>query len=257
MKNKIGEGKQPSIIAPSAVTSGQLVIVGALVGVAFSDAAEGAAVTIATSGVFELPKGATAFDLGDRVYFDGSDCTDDNTDTFVGLCYEAVDSSAATVKVILAKGGFETPAALDAADIPYDNTDSDLAATDVQAAIDEVVAEKVDIDCLVYKALITQTGTDDPVATVLGENTIGNIVWTRFGAGTYYGTLAGAFTAGKTAVIPAPSFASNPIYGFSRVTGLLGASEPDVIALQVKNKNTDTFVDDVLRSAYVEIKVYP
>ncbi len=49
----------------------------------------------------------------------------------------------------------------------------------------------------VYTALLTQTGTDAPVATVL-ENTIGNIVWTRISAGNYQATLNGAFTLGKT-----------------------------------------------------------
>jgi hypothetical protein len=43
-----------------------------------------------------------------------------------------------------------------------------------------------------YIATISQTGTADPVVTVL-ENTIGDIVWTRIGLGTYYGTLTGAF----------------------------------------------------------------
>ncbi len=49
----------------------------------------------------------------------------------------------------------------------------------------------------VYTALLTQTGTNAPVATVL-ENTIGNIVWTRNTVGQYMGTLAGAFPVNKT-----------------------------------------------------------
>lgn len=49
----------------------------------------------------------------------------------------------------------------------------------------------------VYTALLTQTGTDAPIATVL-ENTIGNIVWTRSSAGDYQATLNEAFTLGKT-----------------------------------------------------------
>ena len=43
-----------------------------------------------------------------------------------------------------------------------------------------------------YIATISQTGTASPTVTVL-ENTIGNIVWTRFAAGDYRGTLTGAF----------------------------------------------------------------
>ncbi len=48
-----------------------------------------------------------------------------------------------------------------------------------------------------YVALITQTGTLDPVVEIL-ENTIGDIVWTRAGVGVYFGTLIGAFTLDKT-----------------------------------------------------------
>ena len=48
-----------------------------------------------------------------------------------------------------------------------------------------------------YVALISQAGSANPVATVL-ENTIGDIVWTRFAQGRFRATLAGAFTTNKT-----------------------------------------------------------
>lgn len=50
---------------------------------------------------------------------------------------------------------------------------------------------------LIYRALLSQTDTDAPVATVL-ENTLGEIVWTRNALGKYLGNLANAFTADKT-----------------------------------------------------------
>jgi hypothetical protein len=54
-----------------------------------------------------------------------------------------------------------------------------------------------------YVALLTQTGTDAPVATVL-ENTLGGeVVWTYAAPGDYRGTLVGVFTANKT-IFPAP-----------------------------------------------------
>lgn len=43
-----------------------------------------------------------------------------------------------------------------------------------------------------YIATISQVGTSAPTVVVL-ENTIGDIVWTRFAAGDYRGTLTGAF----------------------------------------------------------------
>ena len=50
----------------------------------------------------------------------------------------------------------------------------------------------------VYTALLTQTGTDAPVATVL-ENTLGgDIVWSYYAEGVYNGELLGAFTINKT-----------------------------------------------------------
>lgn len=50
----------------------------------------------------------------------------------------------------------------------------------------------------VYTALLTQTGTSAPVATVL-ENTLNApIVWTRASLGIYTGTLSGAFVDLKT-----------------------------------------------------------
>ena len=43
----------------------------------------------------------------------------------------------------------------------------------------------------VYTAILTQSGTDDPTATVL-ENTLGGtVVWTYVDVGTYLGTLTG------------------------------------------------------------------
>jgi hypothetical protein len=49
----------------------------------------------------------------------------------------------------------------------------------------------------VYRALLTQSGTNAPVATVL-ENTLGGtLVWSRLNQGVYRGTLTGAFPASK------------------------------------------------------------
>ncbi|MFH1852545.1 MAG: hypothetical protein ABIA75_09385 [Candidatus Neomarinimicrobiota bacterium] len=56
---------------------------------------------------------------------------------------------------------------------------------------------QIDDGVKVYRALLTQTGTDAPVATVL-ENSLGGVlVWTRSSTGVYTGTLAGVFLSGK------------------------------------------------------------
>lgn len=61
MKNFIQRGDVITVTAPTGgVTSGQGVLVGNLFGVAATTAAEGESVEIATVGVYELPKLASA-----------------------------------------------------------------------------------------------------------------------------------------------------------------------------------------------------
>jgi hypothetical protein len=59
----------------------------------------------------------------------------------------------------------------------------------------------------VYKALLTQSGTDAPVATILENSLGGTIVWTYNTVGTYIGTLVDAFPSAKTAVHPIQTYA--------------------------------------------------
>ena len=59
--------------------------------------------------------------------------------------------------------------------------------------------------CLVYRATLTQTSTNAPVATV-GVNTLGGtVVWARTGTGAYTATLASVFTANKTQIFFGPA----------------------------------------------------
>lgn len=52
----------------------------------------------------------------------------------------------------------------------------------------------------VYAAIVTQTGTANPTATVLQNDLGGTVVWARSGVGVYSGTLTAAFPAGKVIV---------------------------------------------------------
>lgn len=54
----------------------------------------------------------------------------------------------------------------------------------------------------VYRAIINQSGTNAPVATVLQNTLGGTVVWTRNDVGDYSATLSGAFPAAKTIVQP-------------------------------------------------------
>lgn len=96
----------------------------------------------------------------------------------------------------------------------------------------------------VYTALLTQSGTDAPIATVL-ENTIGDIVWTRTGLGTYSGTLLGAFTLNKT---------------FSMLSRTSGNIDPQSAIETYGSTNiiiVTTWSDEILNNTSIEIRVYP
>ena len=74
MKNFIQPGNNITVTAPvGGVTSGQLVVIGALIGVAATTQAAGANVEIATTGVFELPaKSTDEISMGDLLYWDAA-----------------------------------------------------------------------------------------------------------------------------------------------------------------------------------------
>lgn len=107
----------------------------------------------------------------------------------------------------------------------------------------------------VYTALLTQSGTDAPVATVL-ENTLGGAVaWSRYGAGVYRITKTGAFLAGKVSmsdgVIPFPGAGSALPYTIRRV-------DDDNIELTLYDPSVTPWADDnVLSNFLFEIRVYP
>lgn len=107
----------------------------------------------------------------------------------------------------------------------------------------------------VYTALLSQSGTDAPVATVL-ENTLGGeVIWSYDGQGTYIATLAEAFIENKT-------FLSNNISQNQEDTKTdeieFYRLDVNSIALDTKTfDGTDLLdVDDILNNNSVEIRVY-
>jgi hypothetical protein len=97
----------------------------------------------------------------------------------------------------------------------------------------------------VYTALLSQSGTNAPIATVL-ENTIGNIVWSRNSNGVYFGTLSGAFTVDKTGIMATPSF-SNII---------VSAIRSDNNSIIIRTSTSGTLSDSGLTNVLTEIRVY-
>lgn len=99
-----------------------------------------------------------------------------------------------------------------------------------------------------YVALISQTGTSAPTATVL-ENTLGGtIVWTRTAAGAYTGTLTGAFTNNKTFLLMGTiPYLNNPAY-------ILDRSSDNTVYIQASVNNIQS--DNLLSNTSIEIRVY-
>lgn len=110
MKNLIQDGDTITITAAGTITSGDLVVTGALVGVAVNDAALGDLVALQTEGVFTLPKVAGAVAVGDLVYWDASQSkvtvsrVTDTGDILVGVAVDTSTSGAATATVRLCCG---------------------------------------------------------------------------------------------------------------------------------------------------------
>jgi len=97
----------------------------------------------------------------------------------------------------------------------------------------------------VYTALLTQSGTSAPTATVMENNLGGTVVWTYVGDSDYRGTLSGAFTQTKTAIF--------------WQTGYDAVAKFDCYRLNdnaIEIQNPDTGLDGTLNYRTIEIRVY-
>lgn len=109
MKNFIQPGNVLTLTAPADVSSGDVVVVGDIIGVAAYDAASGSEVEVSVVGVYELPKAAEALTQGAGLFWNGTGVTAAEDDggtpataySFVGHAIEAAAEAAATVRVRL------------------------------------------------------------------------------------------------------------------------------------------------------------
>lgn len=105
MKNYIESGDVVTLPAPAAVSSGDLVAVGKLHGVAQTNAESGADVALATRGVFELPKAsAQAWTVGAKIYWDGTECTTTATSNTLIGCAMAVAANPSATGIVRLNG---------------------------------------------------------------------------------------------------------------------------------------------------------
>ena len=148
--------------------------------------------------------------------------------------------------------GAGAPSTTLAAGEPYfDTTNNDLYVGDgaVNRAYNVGVA-----GVKVYRALLTQYSTNDPVVTVL-ENTLGGVpVWTRDGAGEYTCTATGLFTVNKTLV-------NLKLYGDTAATQkrleVAGLDANVFNFFQMDYTAGENFTDTIAAPTWVEIIVYP
>jgi predicted RecA/RadA family phage recombinase len=116
MKNFVQAGKTVTVTAPADVTSGDLVVVGSIVGVAAFTAASGADVEVDTEGVFTLPKVTTdVVSQGAKLYWDGTAkkltvTAGTGSKPLVGLARAAAGNGATTVDCRLMLTGQTGPA---------------------------------------------------------------------------------------------------------------------------------------------------
>lgn len=106
MKNYVQPGKVIDIVAPTGgVVSGQIVVIGSLIGVSNLTAAEGEPSVIDTEGVFEVPKtSALAIAVGDKLYWDATNKVVNKTasgNTLVGIAVAASANPSPTAKLKL------------------------------------------------------------------------------------------------------------------------------------------------------------
>jgi hypothetical protein len=104
-----------------------------------------------------------------------------------------------------------------------------------------------------YVALLTQEGTNAPVATVL-SNTLGAIVWSYVQIGFYNGTLSNAFTANKSNVMISP-FGVNASAGTEVAVAFVASAS--VVSVGTLLSRDGEGVNDELGSTPIFIRVYP
>lgn len=105
---------------------------------------------------------------------------------------------------------------------------------------------------LVYTALLSQSGTSAPIATVLQKTLNGTVVWTRESAGVYIGTLAGTFPVAKTFITCGTTGGNTFTQAGNNETG-----EPsDAVYITTQDFNAVP-TDGKLYYTPFEIRVYP
>jgi predicted RecA/RadA family phage recombinase len=106
MKNYKSTGDIVTVTATSAVQSGDFTTQGNFSGIAANNAAIGEAVSLHLDGIYELPKASEEIEIGQKLYWNGTEATTFNTDTVIGEAVTSELSSSASVLCRLSGSGF-------------------------------------------------------------------------------------------------------------------------------------------------------
>jgi predicted RecA/RadA family phage recombinase len=101
MRNYVQPGETITLITPAGIRSGDVVQVGALIGVAAYDAPEGAEVEVSLVGVYDLPKGNAALEQGALAFWDAGSKTVAGSGVLLGAVILPAGADAATCRVRL------------------------------------------------------------------------------------------------------------------------------------------------------------
>jgi hypothetical protein len=142
--------------------------------------------------------------------------------------------------------------------LPSSQVNSDWDATSGVAEILNKPNIPNPIPYKIYAALLTQSGENAPVATVLYNDLSASITWTRQGPGQYYcNVTAGIFTDNKTGVLinnVEPNFL--PLSG-NHITCYLNSSSLVTVTTGLPQQEGGIGPSDgILYKTYVEIKVF-
>ena len=142
--------------------------------------------------------------------------------------------------------------------LPSAQINSDWEATSGVAEILNKPNIPAPIPYKIYAALLTQSGENNPVATVLYNTLYNDITWTRMGTGQYNcNAPSGTFVDNKTGVLinnVEPNFL--PLSG-KHITSYLNASYLVTVTTGLPQQEGGTGASDgILLKTYIEIKVF-
>lgn len=106
-----------------------------------------------------------------------------------------------------------------------------------------------------YVALLTQSGTDAPVATVL-ENTLGgDIFWSYDSLGSYIGTISN-YSFDYTKTVYFVGYNQDNVGNPTPIISVGIGSSIYIYTTIIQNDGTGIYADNVLNTTPIEIRVY-